>query len=299
MAAWVGLGCAVLAARAEEAPPKPGAFAGRHFPEVRYRTPDKVQFMGFQYGDRPEEVVYLAFDMRQAPQDAPGQRTPPAMYDVMYVHTPWMPDFLTPKTLIGQPWRDRLPSGRLGREIAQFPSFKLSTTRQGATIDFTFNMTWQPGLRRPAGRVLMAMSGPKGRGRVEVDLGRLSAMAPEAPIRPIMLLDRPQLELRVLENGRTVGAALTLGSGRAVLPGGPGTFGAVQLEVRQGSRPAEKKTLRPDRLLFGENVELFSARLGSLPPDKTYTFVVTADLGPLGSAHAEQQVMVDRRSSRP
>jgi hypothetical protein len=297
-AVWIGLGCVLLAARAQEPPPKPGTFSGRQFPAERFRTPDRVQFLGIQYGDRPEEVVVLAFDLRQPPPNTPGQRPPPARYDVMHVYTPWMPEFQTPRSFTGQPWRDRLPSGRLGREILQFSSFRLSTTREGSTIDLTFNMTWQPGRRRPAGRVQLALSGPRGRGRMELDLGRLRTMAADAPLQPIVLLGPPRLEMRVLENGRTVSAALLLGDGRALMPG-PGAFGAMQFEVRQGERSVDQKTMRPNRDLFGEHVELYRQRVGALPAGQTYAFVITSDLGPLGKVRAEENVTVEQRPGRP
>lgn len=291
-------GAAGISARAPAANAPPAAVStGKDIPGVELKYPELALCTALQFGERPEEVVYFVFGAKKKPDDRAKDGPDRPVYDVMYVYTPGLPAFKQPKLFRSQLQRVTSPAGYVS-ENCVFPPIKLFTKMGGAPVEVEISMLYRVGARRLGGTMLAVLAKDHARAKVMCDLGRVSRESLEAPIKPMVLFEKPTLAIRVMDNGKTIIAQLQMGEDRKLMSLG-GEFGDIFLEVQdENKKTVEKKKISPDKKAFADDKDAYEAHTGRLTPGKSYTFKLSCDLGPMGALHAEQSMSIEKKTQR-
>lgn len=306
---WTAIfSCLMAAAVAAEPPqaPAPAAGAaaaevktitGKDFPGLELKYPDLAIYNAIQFGDKPEEVIYFAYAVKRVEPAASKSKkeAEPNTYEMLYAYTPNLPDFQKPKLLRGKITNERLESGYMSGDYVEYPPIKLQTRKGASVININLMLTYRGG--RPQANVELQMIHEGKSARMLLKIDRLNRSSSEAPIQPVNLFENASLKMRVMDNGKSVVATLVMGEDNALVPVS-GLLGAVMLNIKLDGRTVESKKLSVDNKLLDKGEDFLNTKAGRLTAGKTYTYELSADLGPFGKPTASQEVSIEAKSSR-
>ena len=280
------------------APAEVKAITGKDFPGLELKYPDLAFYNAIKFGEKPEEVIYFAYAVRHTEVSSSKSKkdSEPNVYELLYAYTPNLPDFQKPKLLKGKVTREQLESGYMSGEYVEYPAVKLQTRRGPSTININLLLSYRGG--RPQGEAELQMVHEGKSARMLLKMERLNRSASEAPIAAMNLFEEAKLKMRVMDNGKSVVATMCMGEGDNALIPLSGMLGGVMLNVKLDGKVMMTKKLNVDNKQIEKGEDFLNLKLGRLTPGKTYTYELTADLGPLGKPTASQEVAVEAKSSK-